>query len=163
MSNNVTNKPKNPEGHGEVRETIISNDAEFKGSIKFKDGLRLDGNFEGDINSDGTLFIGKSGVAKAEIKVGNIIVEGKSEGNITCRDKIELRSTAKIIGDITAVRLTIAEGVNIIGKCTVTTDKQPTGQGLHDFKKTKEEKPRVEKFGDSAVSPDEESSKSSTP
>ena len=139
--------------HGEIKETIISPDAEIKGSIKFKDSLRVDGSFEGQIDSQGTLFIGKSGTTKAEIHVGNIIVEGKSEGNITCEDKIELRSTAKIFGDITATRLTIAEGVNIIGKCSVSTEKpspdtfKQERHGLQDFKKMKEEKPQIEKIG----------------
>jgi cytoskeletal protein CcmA (bactofilin family) len=94
----------------------------FKGSLLFNDSLRIDGNFDGEIESDGTLFVGKTGVLKAEVKVGNIIVEGKIEGNVTCKDKIELRATAKIFGDIQAARLTIAEGVNIVGKCSVSTE-----------------------------------------
>lgn len=151
----ITNKPKESVEHNELKETIIRPDAEFKGSIKFKDGLRIDGVFEGDISSQGTLVIGQSGTTKAEIHVGNIIVEGKSEGNITCEDKIELRATAKIIGDITAKRLTIAEGVAIAGKCSVSADKQPLldthkqeRPGLQEFKKMKDEKQRIEKFGD---------------
>jgi cytoskeletal protein CcmA (bactofilin family) len=148
-------KLRQPMEQSELKETVISPDAEFKGSIKFKDSLRIDGNFEGEIDSQGTLFIGKSGATKAEIHVGNIIVEGKSEGNITCEDKIELRATAKIYGDITAARLTIAEGVNIIGKCSVSSQKpsvdshkQERQGGLQDFKKAKEEAQlRVEKLG----------------
>ena len=158
--------------HSDKKETVISPDAEIKGSITFKDALRVDGKFEGQIDSKGTLFIGKTGMTKAETHVGNIIVEGRSEGNITCEDKIELRATAMIFGDITAKRLTIAEGVNIIGKCTVSKEKpspdtlkhdtikqEPSPDtlkhdtikqerhGLQDFKKMKEEKPRIEKFG----------------
>ena len=148
----VSNKLQQPTAHGEIKETVISPDAEIKGSIKFKDSLRIDGTFEGEIDSKGTLFIGKGGSTKAEIHVGNIIVEGKSEGNITCEDKVELRATAKIIGDVTAARLTIAEGVNIIGKCSVTSEKSSSDihQGLQDFKKMKEEKPRIEKLGGSS-------------
>lgn len=119
----IQDKLQQPMSHSELKETVISPDAEFKGSLKFKDSLRIDGTFEGEIDSQGTLFVGKTGNVKAEVHVGNVIVEGKIEGNVTCEDKIELRATAKMFGDIQAARLTIAEGVNIVGKCSVSTQK----------------------------------------
>lgn len=142
----MQDKLQQPISHSELKETVISPDAEFKGSLKFKDSLRIDGTFEGEIDSQGTLFVGKTGAVKAEIHVGNIIVEGKIEGNVTCDDKIELRSTAKIFGDIQAARLTIAEGVNIVGKCSVSSQKTTPEQSRPDkftrpdLKRTREEK-----------------------
>ena len=142
----IQDKIQQPISHSEVKETVITPDAEFKGSLKFKDSLRIDGVFEGEIDSQGTLFVGKTGAVKAEIHVGNIIVEGKIEGNVTCDDKIELRATAKMFGDIQASRLTIAEGVNIVGKCSVSVQKtSPEGMRQErpprpDFKKGKDDK-----------------------
>ncbi|MDD5557590.1 MAG: polymer-forming cytoskeletal protein [bacterium] len=142
----IQDKLQQPISHGELKETVISPDAEFKGALKFKDSLRIDGGFDGEIDSQGTLFVGKTGLVKAEIHVGNIVVEGKVEGNVTCDDKVELRSTAKMFGDIQAARLTIAEGVSIVGKCSVTSQRQAeaarTDRGPRpDFRKGKEEKP----------------------
>ena len=142
----IADKLQQTPSHGDFKETVISPDADFKGSMKFKDSLRIDGSFEGEIDSDGTLFIGKSGVVKAEVKIGNIIVEGSIEGNVECQDKIELRSTAKILGDINAKRLTIAEGVNIVGKCSVSSQQQvplsskPEKPARGEMKKGKEGK-----------------------
>ena len=99
--------------------TVMSNDAEFKGSMTFKNNLRIDGKFEGEINSPGTMHIGQEGELKAEVNVGNSIIEGKVTGNITTQDKLELRSTAKLFGDIKAARLVINEGVVFVGKCEV--------------------------------------------
>ena len=152
----LKDKFEQPMYQNELKETVISPDAEFKGSLKFKDSLRIDGSFEGEIDSQGTLFVGRPALVKAEIHVGNIIVEGKIEGNIICDDKIDLRSTAKIFGDIQAVRLTIAEGVNIVGKCSVSTEKPSSGtykQERPDFKKTKDEMSRDEEiaFGSGVV------------
>lgn len=147
----IPDKLQPVKAHSDLKETVISPDARFEGTLKFKDSLRIDGQFEGEIDSNGTLFIGKSGAVKAEVAVGNIIVEGKIEGNVTCRDKIELRSTAKIFGDIKAARLTIAEGVNIVGKCSVSSEKSPAAGPRHDkaprpeFKKNREEKPKEDK------------------
>jgi len=99
--------------------TIFSNDAEFKGSLSFKGNLRIDGKFEGEINSSGTMHVGPDGEVKAEVNVGNSVIEGKLTGNITAQDKIELRSSAKLFGDIKATRLIINEGVVFVGKCEV--------------------------------------------
>jgi cytoskeletal protein CcmA (bactofilin family) len=99
--------------------TILSNDAEFKGALTFKGNLRVDGKFEGEINSPGAVHIGPEGELKAEVNVGSSIVEGKVTGNITAQDRIELRSTAKLYGDIKASRLIINEGVIFVGKCEV--------------------------------------------
>ncbi|MBN1521552.1 MAG: polymer-forming cytoskeletal protein, partial [Candidatus Aureabacteria bacterium] len=95
------------EGH---KETIISSDAIFKGSIKFRGVLRIDGKFQGDIVSQGTLYIGKTGEVKASIKAESVIVEGKVNGNIQADNRVELRTTAKLFGDIKASRLVIEEG-----------------------------------------------------
>ena len=104
-------------------DTILSNDAEFKGSLTFNKKLRIDGKFEGDISSPGTIHVGPDGDVKAEVNVGNSVVEGKVTGNITAEDKLELRSTAKVYGDIKAARLVINEGVIFVGKCEVNPSK----------------------------------------
>ena len=149
----IQDKLQQPIAHSELKETVISPDAEFKGSLKFKDSLRIDGSFEGEIDSGGTLFVGKTGLVKAEVHVGNVIVEGKVEGNVTCEDKIELRATAKMFGDIQAARLTIAEGVNIVGKCSVSS-QTPAGEPFKqdrparlDFKKGRDDKMGAERLG----------------
>lgn len=108
-------------------ESTISADAVFKGSIQFKDTLRVDGQFEGEITSKGTLYIGKSGVVKANIKVKNIIVEGRVEGNVEAEEKIDLRATAVVLGDIKSHKLVISEGVVFVGHCDVNPNKEPLG------------------------------------
>jgi cytoskeletal protein CcmA (bactofilin family) len=100
-------------------ETVLSSDVEFKGSLKFKNNLRIDGKFEGDITSPGMLHIGESGQLKGEISVGDASVEGKIHGNIVAGGKVELRSTAQLFGDVKAARLVINEGVTFVGKCDV--------------------------------------------
>ena len=104
--------------------TNLCSDVEVKGSINFKDYLRLDGKFEGEIHSQGTLVIGENGIVKAEIQVGNLILEGSLYGNVTAQDKIELRSTAQLFGDIKASRLIINEGVVFVGKSDVNPSQK---------------------------------------
>jgi len=108
----------------EASETVLSSDVSFKGSIKFKNSLRIDGKFEGDISSKGTLFIGRTGEIKAEIKVGTAIIEGMVNGNIVAEEKVELKSTAHLFGDVKAARIAIAEGVTFVGKCNVNPSNE---------------------------------------
>ena len=105
--------------------TTLGKDTEFQGTLRFKEGLRIEGRFNGDIASEGHLIIGKTGEVTAEISVGSIIVEGKVNGNINATDLVELRSTAEMRGDITAAKLKIEEGVIFVGKA----DVQPTNKG----------------------------------
>jgi cytoskeletal protein CcmA (bactofilin family) len=99
--------------------TTLGKDTEFQGTLRFKEGLRIEGRFNGDISSEGHLIVGKTGEVTAEISVGSIIVEGKVNGNIIASDLVELRSTAEMRGDITAAKMKIEEGVIFVGKADV--------------------------------------------
>jgi len=104
--------------------TFLSSDSFFKGSIHFKDHLRIDGQFEGEIHSKVTLHIGKTDILKAKIKVGMMVAEGKIQGNIQAEGKVELRSTAQLFGNLKANKLMIAEGVAFVGHCEVNPQKE---------------------------------------
>lgn len=111
---------------GPDKETILSDDTRFKGSLEFSHKLIINGHFEGNLQSKGILTIGSSGQVKAEIKVGSVIIEGKVWGNITAEDKIELRSSAELYGDITARRLVINEGATFTGQSDVNPNRKET-------------------------------------
>ncbi len=108
----------------DANRTNLCSDVDIKGAIAFKEFLRLDGKFEGELRSQGTLVVGENGVIKADIQVGNLIVEGKIYGNVVATDKIELHSTAQLFGDIKASRLIISEGVVFVGKCDVNASER---------------------------------------
>jgi len=112
-------QPSLAQRHDEEPYTTLGKDTEFEGTLKFKEGLKIEGKFNGDIASEGHLIIGKTGEVRAEISVGSIIVEGKITGNIMANDLVELRSSAELRGDITASKLKIQEGVIFIGKSDV--------------------------------------------
>jgi len=138
-------------GRFDQNKTNLCSDVEFKGAISFKDFLRLDGKFEGELTSPGTLIIGENGLVKAEISVGNVIVEGKVYGNITAQDKIELRGNAQLFGDIKATRLVISEGVVFVGKSDVNpNNKAEKAAAPHAARQIDEQEPAVQ----SSATPD---------
>lgn len=107
---------------------ILSSDVEIKGTVKFTNDLIIDGKIEGEISSDGSLTVGENARLKAEIKTATVVVYGKVHGNITALDRIELKSSAEVIGDIKSKTLSIEAGAIFIGKSTVGTPAQAPQQ-----------------------------------
>lgn len=103
---------------------VLSSDVEIKGIVKFQHDLIVDGKIEGEIHSTGNLTVGENARLKAEIKTGTVVVYGKVHGNLTASDRVELKSSAEVIGDIKAKFLTIEAGAIFVGKSTVGTPSQ---------------------------------------
>ncbi len=107
--------------------TVLTADAEFKGSLAFTGELQLNGRLEGSIESDGgTLTIGEEALVKADIRVNDIIVYGKVQGNITAEGRIELRGKAHVYGDIRSNRVVVDDGVIFVGRSETLAGKTET-------------------------------------
>jgi len=102
---------------------VLSSDVELKGNLKFSGELTLEGKLEGEINTDGTLHLGETGVINGNLSVSSIVVRGKINGNVTAKDKIEIKSKAEVFGDVRASKLVIEEGVTFVGKTEVNPNK----------------------------------------
>lgn len=103
---------------------ILSADVKIKGTVKFTNDLVVDGKIEGEIFSEGNLIVAENARIKAEVKTATVIVFGKVHGNLTATDRIELKSSAEVIGDIKAKILSIEAGAIFVGKSTVGTPTQ---------------------------------------
>lgn len=99
--------------------TVIGPDAVFKGELAFEKGVRVDGKIEGKISTKGYLGVSQGGKLQADVDAGSIIVEGQVTGNLNASDRVELRKTARLKGDIRASKLLVAEGAAFIGQCQV--------------------------------------------
>ena len=105
--------------------TVIGADAKFKGELEFESAAKVLGRFEGSITSKGKLHIADGCNCKATISAKEIAVEGRIDGNVEGGDRIEVKPTGIVAGDIIAARMTMAEGASIIGHCRIG----PNGQG----------------------------------
>ena len=97
--------------------TTLGRKTNFRGTMQFKESLRIDGKFEGSIQSDGHLYIEKGAIINADIKVGSLVIGGIVRGNVEAKRKLELLSTAKLFGNIRTAKLKIDDGVLFEGKC----------------------------------------------
>ncbi len=109
-------RKKNDELSDQV-ETLIGHTTTMKGSMSSSGALRIDGQFEGDISTTADLIIGEAGKIKATVSAKNAVVAGTVNGNMDINDKLELLSTAKVVGDLKVGALIIGEGAVFKGNC----------------------------------------------
>ena len=102
---------------------VLTSEVEIKGSLKFSGELTFDGKLEGDVQTDGILNLGDSAVINGNINVGTVIVRGKINGNISAKDKIDIKAKSELFGDIRAAKLIIEEGITFVGKTEVNPNK----------------------------------------
>ncbi len=98
---------------------ILAQDVQITGTITFKDSLTIEGSVDGEITAAGDLTVGEHARIKGDIKTRSVVVHGKVEGNITVQQRCEARSTATIVGDITAGTFAVAEGAVFSGRSRV--------------------------------------------
>jgi cytoskeletal protein CcmA (bactofilin family) len=102
---------------------VLNSDVELTGSLKFTGELTFDGKLDGDISSEGVLMLGDNAVIRGNLNVNSVVVRGKVNGNISAREKIEIKTKAELFGDIRSPRLVIEEGVTFVGKSEVNPNK----------------------------------------
>ena len=106
---------------------VLDVDASMQGSLSFKDpvNLRINGRFEGMLNTKGNLMIGERATVNANITGESIIIAGKVNGNISASKELKLISPACVVGDITSPLLSIAEGAIFEGNCKMLAKARP--------------------------------------
>ena len=104
-----------------AEEKVLDVDAAMQGTLSFKDpvNLRINGKFEGVLETKGNLTIGQTASVNADIIGDTIIIEGRVKGKITAKEKLILLPTAVVEGEIFPVTLHIADGGIFDGKCVM--------------------------------------------
>lgn len=96
---------------------LLDRGCSFRGKLTFDGTVQVNGDFEGEIFSDGMLVVGAEARVNAKISVGTLVVYGQVQGEIDAKTKIEMHSPAKIRASIATPRLSIEEGVLFLGQC----------------------------------------------
>ncbi len=88
----------------------------YKGKLDFKGTVRVDGEVEGEINSEGTLIIGQDAVVKGTVSVGQLMLSGVLEGDVKALTRVTLYKQSNITGKINTPSLMVEEGAVIRGE-----------------------------------------------
>jgi cytoskeletal protein CcmA (bactofilin family) len=102
---------------------VLSSDVEIKGNLRFSGELTFAGKLDGEIHSEGALHLSDEAIVRGNLSLHTAILRGKISGNVSAKDKIEIKSKGELFGDIRAPKLVIEEGATFVGKCEVNPNK----------------------------------------
>lgn len=102
--------------------TIIGMSAECNGDFTADGAIRIDGTINGNVTVSDTVIVGASGCINGDIRAQKVIIGGEVYGNLDVPEKVELTSTARLIGDITTNGLVIDEKAIFQGSCNMNQD-----------------------------------------
>ncbi|MBW2000105.1 MAG: polymer-forming cytoskeletal protein [Deltaproteobacteria bacterium] len=108
--------------------SLLGEDAEFDGILRFRGAIRIDGRFKGKILGTGDLIVGANASLEATIMVSNVLVTGKIHGDVIAHKGVDILSTGRVHGNIQAPRLTMEEGAIFDGNCKMTDLRQGDAQ-----------------------------------
>jgi cytoskeletal protein CcmA (bactofilin family) len=126
---------------------FIDQGSSFEGKLSFKDTVRIDGHFSGEISSENTLVIGETGEIEASIRSKTVIISGSVSGDVVAATRVVLHKSARMQGNIESPSLMIEEGASFNGQISMHPSDS-SKKGGSSFKAAK---------GDAPSPPDDES------
>lgn len=111
---------------------LIDRGCTLEGKLTFDGAVQINGNFQGEILSDGTLVVGNEAHIEGRVLVHSVIVEGNISGTIEAKGRIELRRGSRVVAEVTTPSFVIDEGAVFHGQCRMLEEgyegiaQQPT-------------------------------------
>jgi cytoskeletal protein CcmA (bactofilin family) len=107
-----------------------------KGELSGSEDLYLDGEVEGSIDlQEHSLTIGPHGRVRANVKARDVVVHGKVDGNIHGTERVELKRSAVLMGDISTQRIVIEDGAFFKGAIDIKKDAKPAAPATKEAPK----------------------------
>lgn len=96
--------------------SVLGPGINWRGSLRGSGGVRIEGTFEGDMQIRGMIVVGETGrVTCMNMRANTIVVEGTVRGNITA-EKLEIRSTGRVWGDVSVISFSTEDGAFLRGQ-----------------------------------------------
>ena len=104
--------------------SIIGQGSVVRGNLRGSGALEIRGRVEGDVEIDGDVAIGEDGGVSGSVRGAQILVAGQVAGDLTGTEAVILERGARVVGDLIAPRIGIAEGALVRG--AVRTEGEAT-------------------------------------
>jgi len=96
--------------------SVLGPGINWQGNLRGSGGVRIEGTFEGEVAVRGLIVVGETGRVTCEnMRANTVVVAGAVRGNITA-EKLEIRSTGRVWGDVTVVAFSTEEGAFLRGQ-----------------------------------------------
>ncbi len=101
----------------------ISLGTTFKGELYSPNDIRIDGNFEGKVFSEGRIVVGEQAKIKGDLICTNVDFWGKMEGNFFVKETLSLKDACSVDGDLHVRRLQVELDAKFNGSCRMITEE----------------------------------------
>ena len=110
-----------------------------QGQLSSGEDLLIEGQFEGNLTlEDHCLTVGAEGKVKAEVRARRVVILGSVTGNVTAQEKVDIRRTGRLVGDLRAAGVAIEEGAYFKGSIDIVREEEaeisPGGTALTALK-----------------------------
>lgn len=105
-----------------MADTLIGKGIVVDGEITGTAPLVVEGIVKGRIDLDATVIVAASGLVEADVMGDNVEINGQVTGNVTARDRAEIKGDGRMVGDIKAPRILIADGAGFKGHIDMDVD-----------------------------------------
>ena len=116
VSKKPTSSSSSPSPSSNSINSIVTG-TQIEGKVKSNNDFRIDGTLIGTLDCKGKVIIGTSGVVDGEIICANALIEGKFDGNLTVKELLSVKDSAKITGEIVTDKLLVQSGAVFNVQC----------------------------------------------
>lgn len=95
--------------------TLIARADHIQGTLKIADLLRVQGTLEGTVEAS-TVHVDEDATVHADITADEVVIGGEYSGKLLCRQRLEIRATGRVSGQIETFRLMLHEGASLDGE-----------------------------------------------
>ena len=112
--------------------TVIGNETRIEGDLEFAGGLHVDGVIHGNVIANGkagaALILSEQGVVEGDVRVPNVVLNGKVVGNVYSSERVELAANAKVTGTLYYKLLEMAMGAEVNGQLISSEEPSKIGK-----------------------------------
>ena len=123
--------------------TIIGKGSSITGNLRINGFVRLDGDIDGNLETDGNVIIGDGARLRGDVKAKSVIVGGIVVGNIIAQENVKLLSEAAVLGDIISRKVQIEDKVIFHGHCISIKDEEQFKKESEEYLQSKAIKEKV--------------------
>ena len=118
MTDTIRKEPGSIASH--ATQTIMGRSVVMRGDLSGGEDLLIEGQLEGTINlADHCLTVGQNGRVTAEVHARQVVILGSVQGNITAGEKVDIRKSGHVVGDLVSTGISIEEGAYFKGSIDI--------------------------------------------
>lgn len=101
---------------------VIASGAKWQGTLTVDDSVRVEGNFEGEIEAKGTVHVSAGARVDAKVRAAFVVVAGEFKGEIRCDQRVDLLPRSRVSGEVITKVLSVQEGATLDGRVQMSGD-----------------------------------------